>query len=109
MSLAYNKTVVMELRDIRDLAEDIKETDNAEPWSRINQLCSDLNRIINAIENDTNNQSVDELRSSGHVVIVWTPEEIGEADTDILEEVSITRGADYLDSINGGNDEDERA
>lgn len=53
------------------------------------------------------NKTVDELRSSGHVVIVWTPEEIGEADADILEEVSITRGADYLDSINGGEDEDD--
>lgn len=106
MSLAYNKTVVMELRDILDLAMDIKETDNAEPWSRINQLCSDLNRVISAIENDTNNQTVDELRSSGHVVIVWTPEEIGEADAGILEEMSIIRGAEYLYSVNGNSEED---
>ena len=95
----------MELRDVLELATDIKETDNAEPWSRINQLCSDLNRVIDAIENDTNNQSVDELRSSGHVVIVWAPEEIGEADAGTLEEVSIVRGAEYLDSVNGSKED----
>ena len=46
-------------------------------------------------------KTVDELRSSGHVVIVWTPDEIGEAVADILEEVSFARGAEYLEDENG--------
>lgn len=42
--------------------------------------------------------AVESLRSSGHVVIIWTPEEIGEADASTLEDISIERGSEYLSS-----------
>ncbi|GED41216.1 hypothetical protein [Cobetia marina] len=46
---------------------------------------------------DLKNQTVQQLRDSGHVVIVWTPDEIGDADGGVLEEVAIERGNTYLD------------
>lgn len=44
-------------------------------------------------------QTVQALRDSGHLVIIWTPEEIGEADIDDLESVSIERGHAYLEDF----------
>lgn len=46
-----------------------------------------------------NEKTIRELRESGHAVIVWTPEEIGEADIDDLESLSIERGHNYLDEF----------
>lgn len=43
--------------------------------------------------------TVAQLRDSGHCVIVWTPEEIGEADISDLESVSIERGHSYLEGF----------
>lgn len=48
---------------------------------------------------DVPKQTVEELRNSGHLVIVWTPEEIGEADIDDLESLSIERGHIYLEDF----------
>lgn len=48
---------------------------------------------------DLTKQTVEELRNSGHLVIIWTPEEIGDADLDDLESVSIERGHAYLESF----------
>lgn len=48
---------------------------------------------------DLKDQTVQELRDSGHLVIIWTPEEIGEADIDDLESVSIERGHTYLEDF----------
>lgn len=44
--------------------------------------------------------TVAELRAEGYSVIIWTPEEIGGADIDQLEDLAISRGNDYLESAN---------
>lgn len=44
-----------------------------------------------------------QLRAEGYSVIVWTPEEIGDADIDQLEDLAISRGNDYLESTNSEN------
>ena len=40
--------------------------------------------------------SIRELRREGYAVIVWTPEELGDASTEWVEERSIEYGWDYL-------------
>lgn len=47
------------------------------------------------------------LKASGFVVIVWTPDEIGKADTDGLEEVSVERGWNYINDLNGPESDEE--
>ena len=49
---------------------------------------------------DTNNQTVQQLRDSGHVVVIWTPEEIGDADPSTLQDIVIQRGNEYLEDVN---------
>lgn len=51
--------------------------------------------------------AIDDLRSRGFVVILWTPEEIGDADASILEDVAITRGNEYLADHNPSIEEEE--
>lgn len=40
--------------------------------------------------------TVEQLRDTGHVVVIWAPEEIGDADASGLEDVMIERGAEYI-------------
>ena len=47
--------------------------------------------------------TVAELRAEGYAVIIWTPEEIGDADAGHLEDIAISRGNDYLESANSEN------
>lgn len=51
----------------------------------------------------TNEQqaAINQLRAEGYAVVIWTPEEIGWADIDQLEDLTISRGNDYLESVNG--------
>ena len=46
---------------------------------------------------------VRELRSEGYAIIMWSPEEIGDADVNQLEDLVISRGNDYLESANSEN------
>ena len=41
-------------------------------------------------------QTLREMRSEGYAVIVWTPEELGDADPDWVEDCSIDYGSEYL-------------
>ena len=44
---------------------------------------------------------IDQLRLSGHVVVVWTPEELGEyVDTEALEDRMTSLGADMIEEAN---------
>lgn len=45
-------------------------------------------------------QAIRALESRGFCVIVWMPEEIGEADVGQLEDIVISRGNDYLEEVN---------
>ena len=40
--------------------------------------------------------AVDQLRHKGYCVVIWTPEELGDADADNLESIVTERGNDYL-------------
>jgi hypothetical protein len=48
---------------------------------------------------DTSNMTVQELRDADYCVIIWTPDEIGNADAGDLEDIVIERGNIYLDSF----------
>lgn len=39
---------------------------------------------------------INELRDAGYCVVIWTPEELGNADANHLEDIVIERGNDYL-------------
>ena len=43
--------------------------------------------------------AVDQLRRKGYCVTIWTPEELGDADIDNLEDIVIERGNDYLSTV----------
>lgn len=45
-------------------------------------------------------ETIRQLRAEGYAVIIWTPEEIGDADIDELVGLSISVGSDYLESVN---------
>ena len=40
--------------------------------------------------------AVDQLRRKGYCVVIWTPEELGDADAGNLEDIGIERGNEYL-------------
>lgn len=41
-------------------------------------------------------KALNEMRNDGYAVIVWTPEELGDADPRKVEDFSISYGWDYL-------------
>ena len=41
-------------------------------------------------------RAIQDLQDQGYAVIVWTPEELGEADPIWVEEMSISYGSEYL-------------
>ena len=47
--------------------------------------------------------TVAELRAAGYCVVIWTPEEMGDADHADFEDVVIARGNDFLE-ITGEED-----
>lgn len=51
--------------------------------------------------------AIDSLKARGFAVIVWTPEEIGRANADELEEISIERGWHYINQQNGPENDEE--
>ena len=42
--------------------------------------------------------AVDQLWHKGYCVVIWTPEELGNADVNHLEDIVIERGNEYLSS-----------
>lgn len=52
------------------------------------------------IYTETEQTVIDGLRSKGFVVVIWTPDEVGEANPDVLEDITISRGNDYLSETN---------
>lgn len=51
--------------------------------------------------------AISDLRGRGFVVIIWTPEEVGLADADDLEDVAIQRGNEYLSDFLEEDEEEE--
>lgn len=41
--------------------------------------------------------TVDNLRDSGYLVVIWTPEELKNVDADALEDYIISKGNDYIE------------
>lgn len=50
-----------------------------------------------ATSNTIWDKTVESLRTEGYCVIIWTPDEIGNAEASILESIVIERGNDFLD------------
>lgn len=48
---------------------------------------------------DIPQQTVQQLRDSGHLVVIWTPEEIGTANESHLEDLVVQRGNEYLEDF----------
>ena len=46
-------------------------------------------------------QAIDELRHCGYAVIVWTPEELGEANPRRVEDRSVELGWDIITDLGG--------
>lgn len=51
-------------------------------------------------------RTVQQLRDSGHSVIIWNPDEIGTASIDALEDVAVQRGNEYLEDMREGEDDE---
>lgn len=47
--------------------------------------------------NDISSKTVNELRTAGYLVIVWTPEELGNANKRVSEDVIVEFGNKVLD------------
>jgi hypothetical protein len=53
------------------------------------------------------NMTVRELREEGYAVIIWTPEELGDCPTDVMEDISIERGWVLLEHYENEEEEDD--
>ncbi len=42
---------------------------------------------------------IDQLRRKGYCVDIWTPEDLGDADANNLEDIVTERGNDYLSAV----------
>lgn len=51
-------------------------------------------------------RTVQQLRDSGHSVIIWNPDEVGTASIDALEDIVIQRGNEYLEDMREGEDDE---
>jgi hypothetical protein len=44
-------------------------------------------------------QAIDSLRDEGYLVIIWTPQELGDIDSGHLEDSLIERGNDMIETL----------
>lgn len=49
-----------------------------------------------SIKHPVLDSTVQALRDSGHVVVVWTPEEAEAADAEMLEDIATDKGNSYI-------------
>ena len=47
--------------------------------------------------NDEQQAVINALRDAGYCVVIWTPEELGTADIDSLEDIVIERGNNFIE------------
>tara|TARA_B100000767_G_scaffold184367_1_gene172006 strand:- start:89 stop:253 length:165 start_codon:yes stop_codon:yes gene_type:complete len=47
-------------------------------------------------------KTVQSLRDEGYVVIIWTPEEIGDCPANYIEDISIERGWEVIEQYKDG-------
>ena len=47
--------------------------------------------------NATQQGVINELRDEGYCVVIWTPEEMGDVDSDHLEDIVIERGNNFIE------------
>lgn len=40
---------------------------------------------------------INEMRDEGYVIVIWSPEELGDTDVDALEDIVIERGNNFID------------
>jgi hypothetical protein len=46
-------------------------------------------------------QAIHSLRDEGYLVIIWTPEELGDVDESHIEDALIERGNDMIEMLRG--------
>ena len=46
-------------------------------------------------------QAVNAMRDEGYLVIIWTPEELGDIDASHVEDLLIERGNDMIEQLQG--------
>jgi len=46
-------------------------------------------------------ESIQRLRDLGYSITAFTPDEVGEADSDVLEELMTERGWNFIEDCNG--------
>lgn len=51
--------------------------------------------------NEAQRQAVNTLRDEGYLVIIWTPEELGDIDASHMEDMLIERGNDMIEQLQG--------
>ena len=51
--------------------------------------------------------TVAELREAGYCVVMWAPDELGDADIGDLEDIVIQRGNEYLEQFKNGEEAEE--
>jgi hypothetical protein len=44
------------------------------------------------------------MRDAGYLVIIWTPDELGDIDTSHMEDILIERGNDMIEQLQGDTD-----
>ena len=48
---------------------------------------------------DEQQDVINQLRDEGYCVVIWTPEELGDADANNLEDIVTERGNNYLSTV----------
>ena len=56
------------------------------------------------IDTDTIGDFMDAMHNEGYAVVIWLPEELGNAGTEVIEEKMIACGWDYIREENPGTD-----
>ena len=75
-------------------------------WLEASAFVYDLPFAKATYGKDPGKMTVAELREAGHCVIIWTPDELGDADIGSLEDIVIQRGNEYLELVNGNDGEE---
>lgn len=75
-------------------------------WLEASAFVHDLPFAEATYGKDPDKMTVAELREAGYCVVMWAPDELGDADTGDLEDIVIQRGNEYLGQFNDDDGEE---
>lgn len=58
------------------------------------------------MDEDIHQYTVQQLRDEGYAVVIFNPEELGEADPGDLEDLLVERGNNFIDFMNPDDEEE---